>query len=276
MTHHVDHPKTGTLRVPGAHLYYEVRGSGPVLLIIPGGAADGAGFAPLAMALADRYTTVTYDPRGLGRSTLDGPPEDVTVETKADDAHRLLTAIGPEPAHVFASSGGGMTGLRLVTTHPEQVRTLIVHEPPITTLLPEHDQFRADGEALHEIWRTQGIDAALPRFLADSGLDGGAEPDPEIVAMLMAMKPNFDFFIGYMIREIGAFQPDLPALRAASGRIVVAGGVESKGQHAHRTATALAEALGTPLVDFPGDHMGMAFDPGVFAERLHDVITGTH
>jgi pimeloyl-ACP methyl ester carboxylesterase len=276
MTRNQDHANIGTLTVPGARLHYEVRGSGPVLLLIPGGAADGAGFAPLAAALADRYTAVTYDPRGLGRSLLDGPPVDIPVETQADDAHRLLAAIGPEPAHVLASSGGGMTGLCLLTTHPEQVRTLIAHEPPITALLPERDELRAEGEALHEIWRTQGIDAALPRFLGGAQLDGGAEPDPEMMAMMMAMKPNFDFFIGYMLRELGAFRPDLSAVRTASSRVVIAGGVESKGQIAHRAATALAEALATPLVDFPGDHMGMAFDPGAFAERLHDVITGAH
>jgi pimeloyl-ACP methyl ester carboxylesterase len=265
------------LTVPGARLHYEVRGAGPVLLLIPGGAADSAGFAPLATALADRYTVVTYDPRGLGRSTLDGPPDDIPVAVQADDAHRLLATVGNEPAHVFASSGGGMTGLCLLTRYPEQVRTLVAHEPPITTLLPDHEQFRAEGEQLYETWRTQGIDAALPRFLAGAQLDGGekdgAGPDPQILAMTMAMKPSFDFFLGYMMRELGAFRPDIPALRAASSRVLVAGGMESKGQPAHRAATALADALGLPLVDFPGDHMAGATDPGGFADRLHDVLT---
>jgi pimeloyl-ACP methyl ester carboxylesterase len=262
--------------VPGARLHYEVRGSGPALLLIPGGAADSAGFAPLATALADRYTVVTYDPRGLGRSTLDGPPEDIAVAVQADDAHRLLAAVGTESAHVFAGSGGGMTGLCLLTGYPEQVRTLVAHEPPITTLLPDHEQFRAEGEQLYEIWRTQGIDAALPRFLAGAQLDGGeeagAEPDPQI----LAMKPNFGFFLGYMMRELGAFQADIPALRATSSRVVVAGGMESKGQPAHRAATALADTLGLPLVDFPGDHMAGATDPAGFANRLHEVLTGAH
>jgi pimeloyl-ACP methyl ester carboxylesterase len=64
---------TGTLKVPGASLYYEVRGSGPVLLLVCGGLYDAAGYAGLARQLAGRYTVVTYDRRGNSRSPLDGP-----------------------------------------------------------------------------------------------------------------------------------------------------------------------------------------------------------
>jgi pimeloyl-ACP methyl ester carboxylesterase len=85
--------------VPGARLYYETRGSGPVLLLLPGGTADARIFAGIAPLLSDRYTVVTYDPRGLSRSTLDVLPEDARiVEIFADDAQRLLGALGGEPA----------------------------------------------------------------------------------------------------------------------------------------------------------------------------------
>ena len=97
---------SATLAVPGARLYYEVRGAGPVLLLIPGGPADGDVFAGLAGLLADRYTVVTYDPRGISRSSFDGPPKDWRVEVHADDARRLLAEAGGQPAHVFGSSGG--------------------------------------------------------------------------------------------------------------------------------------------------------------------------
>lgn len=279
MTTREDQLMTNTLDAPGARLHYEVRGTGPALLVIPGGAADGAGFSGLADALADRYTVITYDPRGLGRSVLDGPPVPVRVTTQADDAHRLLSAVGTEPAFVFASSGGAMTGLTLAVAHPEQVRTLVVHEPPITELLGEREQFRAQDEELHETWRTQGTDAAIAKFLADAGLDSGSPddepsggPDSEMLAMMKQMRPNFDFFFGYMITELGAYEPDIAALRKSDARIVVAGGIESKGQVAHRAAGALAEALGTGLVDFPGHHMGTPGDPSVFAGALHSVF----
>src|SRR5688500_6400579 len=56
--------KPATLNVPGATLYYEVWGSGPLLLVIPGGPQDAGVFSEIARALADRYTVVPYDPRG--------------------------------------------------------------------------------------------------------------------------------------------------------------------------------------------------------------------
>ena len=66
--------RTDTLKVPGATLHYEVRSAGPVLLFIPGGPADAGVFAPIRSELSDRYTVVTYDPRGLSRSPIDGEP----------------------------------------------------------------------------------------------------------------------------------------------------------------------------------------------------------
>jgi pimeloyl-ACP methyl ester carboxylesterase len=121
--------KASTLAVPGAALYYEVSGSGPVLLMIPGGPADADTFVDQAALLGDRYTVVRYDPRGLSRSALDQPPDELSVETQADDAHLLLAAMGGGPAYVFGSSGGAQVGLSLVASHPEQVDTLVAHEP---------------------------------------------------------------------------------------------------------------------------------------------------
>src|SRR6266498_2014134 len=95
--------KVDTLKVPGATLYHELRGSGPVLLMIPGGPADASVFTPIASLLADRYAVVTYDTRGNSRSRLDGPPEDQRMEVHSDDAHRLLAALGTEPAYVLGS-----------------------------------------------------------------------------------------------------------------------------------------------------------------------------
>jgi pimeloyl-ACP methyl ester carboxylesterase len=106
---------TDTLKVPGATLYYEACGTGPVLLLIPGGPADAGGFAPIRDVLCDRYKVVSYDPRGLSRSPLDGGPEDTPVQTFADDAHQLLAALATEAAFVLGDSSGGLVGLDLVT-----------------------------------------------------------------------------------------------------------------------------------------------------------------
>jgi len=136
-----------------------VRGSGPLLLLIPGGPAGTSLFDDVAPLLAEHYTVLTYDPRGLSASTVDDPSQDITVETQADDAHRLLRAVTVEPAYVFASSGGSNTGLVLAATHPEQVRTLIVHEPPITELLPDPEEHRAHNADIYLTAHTIGISA---------------------------------------------------------------------------------------------------------------------
>src|SRR5260370_37449355 len=124
--------KTGSLRVPGAEIYYEVRGAGPALLLICGGVYDAYGYAELAGRLADRYTVVTYDRRGNSRSPLDGPPEPQSIEVHGDDAHRVLTAVGvtgDEPPHCFGNSSGGIIGPELNAPHPEPARTPAAHEP---------------------------------------------------------------------------------------------------------------------------------------------------
>lgn len=104
--------KTETLQVPGASLYYEVRGSGPVLLMIPGGPMDADGFKDIADRLADEYAVVTHDCRGNSRSTMQGSWDDLTVALFADDVRRLLDAVTTEPADVLGSSGDATVAAR--------------------------------------------------------------------------------------------------------------------------------------------------------------------
>ncbi|HYO30110.1 MAG TPA: alpha/beta hydrolase, partial [Thermomicrobiales bacterium] len=148
---------TGTLAVPGAELHYEVAGSGPVLLLIPGGALDADSFGPLARLLAADYTVVRYDPRGISRSRLDGPAEDIPVELHADDAGRLLLEFGDEPSFVLGSSGGAVIGLALATRHPARVGVLVAHEPPVVTLLPEESERRKANQAIYDTYQAEGI-----------------------------------------------------------------------------------------------------------------------
>ena len=274
--------KTDTLRVPGAHLYYEVRGSGPVLLMIPGGPADGTGFEGIAGLLADGYTVVTYDPRGLSRSRLDGPPEDQRiVEILADDAHRLLAAVRSEPAFVLGSSGGGLIGLELAARHPEQVHTLVAHESPALGLLPDGARHRAAMQEVYDTYRSVGVGPAMQKFFAAFGLDGGpepgnsgpqSEPPPEMREAMARMQGNMEFFLAHMLRALTDYDPDIAALKAASTRIVAAVGEASGGQVAHEAGVALAERLGTNAVVFPGGHGGFSSHPVEFAARLHKVL----
>ena len=95
-----------------------------------------APFGPMADLLATDHTVVTYDPHGVGQSTVDDPSLDVTPEVQADDLARLVDAVGGGPADVFATSGGAIAGLAFAVGHPEKVRTLIAHEPPVVEYFP--------------------------------------------------------------------------------------------------------------------------------------------
>lgn len=139
------------LTVEGVRLPYTVRGVGSLLLLIPGGEGGGDGYEALAEALTGQFTVVYYDRRGAPGSRLDDPDADVRLETHSEDAHRLLAALTDEPAFIFGSSAGALIGLDLVIHHPEQVRTLVAHEPPVEGILPEFDRGQAEiAEALHQ------------------------------------------------------------------------------------------------------------------------------
>jgi len=113
------------LDVPGARLSYDVTGSGPLLLLIPGGAMPSDAFAGLQAALADRFTVVRYDARGLGPSAFTAGPHAITVPGQADDALALIDALSPDaPAFVLGSSGGASGSVSAITMRKAAVRAL--------------------------------------------------------------------------------------------------------------------------------------------------------
>jgi pimeloyl-ACP methyl ester carboxylesterase len=283
-------PTTLTLDVPGAVLTYDVRKAdapgAPVLLLI--GCPMGAGgFATLAGHFLD-HTVVTYDPRGVERSTKADPASPSTPEVHADDLHRLIAELDAGPTDLFASSGGAVNALALVARHPEQVRTLVAHEPPLASILPDREGALAACRAIHDTYERSGFGAGMAQFIAAVSHQGpfGPDytsqpaPDPAMFGMPTEDDGNRgDPLLGQYIVPCTHFEPDFEALRSASTRIVMAAGVESKGQMAYRGASAAAERLGTEPVSFPSDHggflggeYGQAGDPDAFAAKLREVL----
>ncbi len=265
-------PTSHSLDVPGARLYYEVRGVGPLIMLV-GHPMGVSGFAAIAPLLAEDHTVVTHDPRGFARSTIDDPRQDAEPELLADDVRRVLEAVGGGPAQVFGSSGGAVTGLALVAHHPGHVETLVAHEPPLALLLPEAEKARAGMHDIYDTYRDSGISAAWQRFSTFAGLDmhpqgEDAEPPP----LSAEVVETSERFFGQGFLPITFYQPDFPALQGAPARVLVGGGTTSKGQFAQRTAVALAERLGTPLINFPGGHTGFASDAQEFAGVLRRAL----
>ncbi|HYA01323.1 MAG TPA: alpha/beta hydrolase [Candidatus Binatia bacterium] len=267
------------LEVPGGSLYYEVRGQGPVLLMMPGGPADATTFRRIEDDLAQAYTVVTYDPRGISHSSPFDPGDDGRmIEIFADDAHRLLAALGGEKASIFASSGGAVIALELATRHSEQLDTVVVHEPPSPDLLEDPERVRAANEDVCDTCAREGIFAAMQKFMALIGIQGGPPPvaegepsaeQPEARAMTQR---NSEFFFSRYIRNLSRYRVDTAALRSCSCHIVPAVGSDSAGQIAHRGGLGLARLMGVPATVFPGGHGGFDGRPEEFAARLREVL----
>ncbi|MBB6730821.1 alpha/beta fold hydrolase [Cohnella zeiphila] len=274
--------KTGYLSVPGAELYYEVRGTGPALLMIHGGNGDADVYSGVAERLADRYSVIAYDRRGHSRSRQADEGEAYRVSTHSDDAARLLAELTDSPAYVFGSSSGAVIGLDFALRHSGQIRLLVAHEPPLTHLLAgeERERARHIQEQLESVSRREGALPAIKQFASALGLDqaGGRpdrRPDPEQLARMAA---NMKYFLMHESPAIRRHVLDTDDLRAAPDsqpmRIAVGGGADSRGTFPYQCAAALAEKLNADLAEFPGNHLGYVRQSEAFAETLHRVIGG--
>ena len=296
-------PKTDTLAVPGAVLHYDVRpadlttadsGTRPVLLII-GSPMGAAGFVTLAGHFADR-TVVTYDPRGSGRSQRTDGALETTPDEHADDLHRLITALtsapdsapGSAPVDIFATSGGAVNALVLVSKHPEQVRTLIAHEPPASRELPDSGPVLAASVDIHDTYQRAGFGPAMAKFIAMVSQRGpfpadyADRPDPDPAAFGLPTQDDgsrSDPLVGQNMISCSHYEHDFGALRAAPTRVVIGVGEESGQMVPGRAAAAGAGRGGTDPVTFPGGHdgflggeFGRTGKPDAFAAIVRSVL----
>jgi pimeloyl-ACP methyl ester carboxylesterase len=285
-------PKTHTLDVPGAVLHYDVRANDssaePVLLII-GSPMGAAGFVTLAGHFTDR-TVVTYDPRGSGRSPRTDGALETTPDEHADDLHRLISALDAGPVDIFASSGGAVNALALVARHPEQVRTLVAHEPPAMRELPDAGTVLAVCVDMHETYQRSGFGPAMAKFIALVSQQGPLpadyldRPAPDPAAFGLPAEDDGsrnDPLVGQNMISGSHYEHDFGALRAAPARVIIAVGEESGQMVAGRAGVAVAGRLGTAPVTFPGGHDGFLGGeyggmgkPDAFAATLRTVLEG--
>jgi pimeloyl-ACP methyl ester carboxylesterase len=283
-------PTTRTIEVPGATLTYDVRPGGsaetPPLFLI-GSPMGASGFGTLAGHFADR-TIITYDPRGAERSTKDDPTTASNPDQHADDLHRIVQEVGG-PVDLFASSGGAVNALALVAKHPEDVRILVAHEPPIASILPDSENAKAVVRAIQNSYQARGSNAGMAHFMAVTSHRGpfpddfASQPAPDPATFGMPTEDDgtrTDVLLGQSIIGTTHYEPDFDALRAASTRIVIAAGTESEGEMANRGAYAVAERLGSEVVVFPSHHggflggeYGWGGDPDAFAAKLREVLS---
>jgi pimeloyl-ACP methyl ester carboxylesterase len=283
---------THMLETDGATIAYDVHGPLPTAdgrppLFMIGQPMDASGFGALASHFPDR-TVITYDPRGLGRSTRSDGRVDNTPTVQAEDVHAVIEALGAGPVEMFASSGGAVTALALVAAHPDDVVTLVAHEPPLIPALPDAAAAERAQAGFREVYEAKGWGAGMAAFIAMTSWRGEftdayfAQPAPDPAAFGMPAEDDGsrgDPLLSDRSLAVTSYRPDVGALAAAPTRIVIAVGEESEGVFTGRTAVATAEQLGQQATVFPSHHggflggeFGYAGRPEAFAARLREVL----
>lgn len=266
------------LEAPGAHLYYETRGDGPPMVMIPGANGDADVFGGLAEQLGRHYMVITYDRRGFSRSRLQGPQDYARrLETDADDVRRLIEHLSDEPATVFGASSGAVVALDVLSRHPSVVGTLVPFEPPAVKQLPDGQSWIDFFLGVYALWRESGVGPALTRFR----LQAFAEADRAVMARARDPKgahaqDNAAYWFEHELRQYPAVELDLGSLGAFAGRIVPMAGRESVGYPCHQVNLVLAEKLGRDLVELPGGHVGYVARPGEFAGQFLSALRKDH
>jgi pimeloyl-ACP methyl ester carboxylesterase len=280
------------LKAAEADIAYDVGGPLPTSdrrppLVMIGQPLTASGFDALASYFPDR-TVVTYDPRGLGRSSRRDGRSDHSPAVQANDVHAVIEALGAGPVDMFASSGGAVTALALVAAHPEDVVTLVAHEPPLIPVLPDFAAAERALAAVREAYDAQGTSAGMAAFISMTSWRGEfteayfAQPavDPEALGPATEDDGSRDDpVLSDRSAAISSFRPDVDALAAAPTRVIIAVGEESQGTFTGRTSVATAELFGQQAIVFPSHHGGFlgaaARRPGqpeAFAGRLRQIL----
>jgi pimeloyl-ACP methyl ester carboxylesterase len=281
---------TQTLQTPEADLVYDVHGQLPAAdgrppLFLVGQPASG--FVTLVSHFPDR-TVITYDARGSDRSTRKDGRVENEPQSQAADVHAIIEALGVGPVEMFATSGGAVTALALVTAYSNDVTTLVAHEPPLIPLLPDAKAAERARAGIRDVYEAKGMGAGMAAFIAMTAWQGEftddyfAQPAPDPAAFGMPADDDGsrdDPLLSDRSWAISSYQPDIDALTAAPTRIVIAVGEESIGTFTGRTAVATAERLGQEATVFPSHHagylggeFGYPGKPEEFARKLHEVL----
>src|SRR6184192_3267605 len=172
---------THMLETPEVDIAYDLYGPLPTAdgrppLFMIGQPMEASGFATLASHFPDR-TVVTYDPRGLGRSTRKDGRVDNDPEVQARDVHAVIEALGAGPVELFGSSGGAVTALALVAAYPGDVTTVVAHEPPLIPVLPDAAAAERARAAVRDTYEAKGSYAGMAAFIAMTSWRGEFNDD---------------------------------------------------------------------------------------------------
>ena len=269
------------LAVPGADLYYETIGSGPLLVTISGANGSAEIWRPFAAQLQSNFAVCIYDRRGFSRSYLTGSQDYAhRLETDADDVGALIKHLSPnEPATVFGNSSGALVSLMVLTRHSDLVHTLIPHEPPSYPFLdPEACQYITSGISdMYEMYRQHGPIPAFELFAKLGHLDSPEEKAGLLAAFDPRRGPfiagNVLYWFERELRQYTKHEFDIEVLRSLKEKLVLVNGRDSHREAPHRLANVcLGEKLEMEVLDWSGMHLGFASHAEEFAEEFKELM----
>lgn len=275
-------------------LYAEVRGSGPALVLVPGGGGDAGLYEDVVPLLAERYTVITYDRRGNSRSPLASPDDPVDVDTQARDVIALLDRLGIRQAAVFGSSGGAIIALALVAHHADRLTCAVVHEPPLMGVLEPDSPERAIIEGIYRCAQENGAMRGFAElgamtmsnppwlFRSTAGRAFVAAGSRAMLAVgrvlqvfsgrtadtMTRVLGNVEILFARELPEFCDYAVDMEGLGDCPVPWALATGADSAGRPYDRPARVLANRVGVDCVSFPGGHTSYQEDPSAFTRRL--------
>lgn len=270
-----------TLDLPGAKLRYHQVGQGPILILIPGANGTGDIFLPLAERLKEQFTVIAVDRRNYGKSELTKPlPEEAKdpnseyrVKRDAQDVAALAQQLSDEPVYVLGSSSGAIVAMHLLKEHPDVVKEIAFHEPPINTFLPDSKYWKDKNDEIVNMALTEGLEPAMQLFgktlnIAPLDAQSMSQPVSENDEEQKAQYESMMFWVEYEIRQYTHSNIKLSDLTQHKDKIVLFNGTDSKGSFPQDVNFYINEQTNIKLLDIPGGHLGYVQKPDGFAEVL--------
>jgi pimeloyl-ACP methyl ester carboxylesterase len=266
----------------GDELYYEVRGQGQPLLMIPPAGGDGWQYSFVADILADEYKVITYDRRANARSTMN-VPQNFEISQQSRDAVAVLRAAGEDSAFVFGNSSGAVIALDMAKTQPQAVRTVVAHEPPVARVHPQTKKWQRFfasvyvkafrfGSSLAALRFMLGVELPVRQLIkATRDVNIHREQSSE---RYISSKDATDFLVKQELLPVTNYLPDFERIKKNEVRVFIAVGtwsLERKTWYA-QAAQILVEQFGCELVTFPGHHGSFMDMPEEWAATLRSVL----
>ena len=177
---------TATLALPGAHIAYEVSGSGPPIVLIHGYGLDMRMWDRQVAQLGTRFQVIRYDCRGFGSS---GPLDPAVPYTHSGDLVALLDHLSIADAVVAGLSFGGRVALQCALAAPARIRGLVLLDAVLDGVAWDDDSAAAMDRVASEV-QAAGVLAGRAAWLAHP-LFGPARKRPELAAELAHMVAGY-------------------------------------------------------------------------------------